>query len=49
MPSGVIGDMSVTENAIAESYRKPPFFRRGFLDWPGGARASRSRSSPTTT
>jgi simple sugar transport system ATP-binding protein len=30
---GTIGDMSVTENVIAERYRSPRFSRRGFLDW----------------
>jgi simple sugar transport system ATP-binding protein len=30
---GTIGDMSVTENAILESYRSTRFCRRGFLDW----------------
>ncbi len=30
---GAIGDMSVTENAILESYRGPAFTRRGLLDW----------------
>src|SRR5690606_6783918 len=30
---GTIGDMSVTENVIAEQYRSPRFSRRGFLDW----------------
>ena len=30
---GTIGDMSVTENVIAEAYRTPRFSRRGFLDW----------------
>jgi ABC-type uncharacterized transport system ATPase subunit len=34
---GTIGDMSVTENVIAERYRSPQFSRRGFLDW-GAAR-----------
>ena len=36
--AGVIADMSVTENAIAEIHRNPPFFRHGFLDWPGARR-----------
>ncbi|MBX3567763.1 MAG: ABC transporter ATP-binding protein [Rhizobiaceae bacterium] len=31
---GTIGDMSVTENVILESYRGRRFCRRGFLDWP---------------
>jgi ABC-type uncharacterized transport system ATPase subunit len=30
---GMIGDMSVTENLISESYRSPRFSRMGFLDW----------------
>jgi general nucleoside transport system ATP-binding protein len=30
---GTIGDMSVTENVVAERYRTPRFSRRGFLDW----------------
>jgi ABC-type uncharacterized transport system ATPase subunit len=30
---GTIGDMSVTENVIAEQYRAPRFSSRGFLDW----------------
>ena len=30
---GTIGDMSVTENVIAERYRSSRFSRRGFLDW----------------
>ncbi|UUP15670.1 ABC transporter ATP-binding protein [Nitratireductor thuwali] len=30
---GTIGDMSVTENVIAERYRDRPFSRRGFIDW----------------
>ncbi len=30
---GTIGDMSVTENVIAERYRTPRFSRHGFLDW----------------
>ncbi len=30
---GVIGDMSVTENAISETYRSPRFQRLGFLNW----------------
>lgn len=35
---GTIGDMSVTENVIAERYGTPRFSRCGFLDW----RAARS-------
>jgi general nucleoside transport system ATP-binding protein len=34
---GTIGDMSVTENVIAERYRTERFSRFGFLDW-GAAR-----------
>ena len=30
---GTIGDMSVTENVIAEGYGGPRFSRRGFLNW----------------
>ncbi|MGE0239399.1 MAG: ABC transporter ATP-binding protein [Parvibaculaceae bacterium] len=30
---GLIADMSVTENVIAELYREERFNRRGFLDW----------------
>lgn len=30
---GSIGDMSVTENVIAERYRSERFSRRGFMDW----------------
>jgi general nucleoside transport system ATP-binding protein len=30
---GLIADMSVTENVIAELYREPRFNARGFLDW----------------
>src|SRR5262245_33818661 len=30
---GLIADMSVTENVIAELYREDRFNRRGFLDW----------------
>jgi len=30
---GTIGDMSVTENVIAERYRSPRFSRHGLLDW----------------
>jgi simple sugar transport system ATP-binding protein len=36
--AGAIVDMSVAENAVAEVHRKPQFFRRGFLDWPGAHR-----------
>ena len=31
--TGMIGDMSVTENVISEAYRSPRFSRMGFLDW----------------
>ncbi len=30
---GTIGDMTVTENMILESYRSPRFCRHGLLDW----------------
>ena len=30
---GLIGDMSIAENVIAERYYSPEFCRRGFLDW----------------
>jgi ABC-type uncharacterized transport system ATPase subunit len=30
---GTIGDMTVAENLILESYRSPRFCHRGFLDW----------------
>jgi ABC-type uncharacterized transport system ATPase subunit len=30
---GLIGDMSVTENVISETYRAPPFAKRGLIDW----------------
>jgi simple sugar transport system ATP-binding protein len=30
---GLIGEMSVAENLIAERYRAPPFTRHGLLDW----------------
>jgi simple sugar transport system ATP-binding protein len=30
---GLVADMSVTENVIAEIYREPRFNKRGFLDW----------------
>ncbi|MDI6025492.1 ABC transporter ATP-binding protein [Corticibacterium sp. UT-5YL-CI-8] len=30
---GTIGDMSITENVIAESYDTPRFSRYGFIDW----------------
>ena len=34
---GLIGDMSVTENAVGECYRRPALSRRGLIDW-GAAR-----------
>jgi simple sugar transport system ATP-binding protein len=34
---GLIGDMSVTENAVGENYRQPALSRRGLIDW-GAAR-----------
>jgi ABC-type uncharacterized transport system ATPase subunit len=30
---GLIGDMSITENMIAENYRRAPFSRRHLIDW----------------
>ncbi len=30
---GLVGDMSVTENVISESYRSKRFSRGGFIDW----------------
>lgn len=30
---GLIADMSITENMIAETYRRPPFSRRHLIDW----------------
>jgi simple sugar transport system ATP-binding protein len=35
---GLIGDMSVAENAIAESHRQPAFCRRGLIDWAAARR-----------
>ena len=35
---GSIGDMSVTENVIAERYRSPRFSRMGFLNWKASRR-----------
>ncbi|WP_269930988.1 ABC transporter ATP-binding protein [Aminobacter sp. HY435] len=35
---GTIGDMSVTENVIAERYRSERFSRMGFLDWKAARR-----------
>jgi simple sugar transport system ATP-binding protein len=34
---GLIGDMSVTENAVGECYRQPALSRRGLINW-GAAR-----------
>ncbi len=31
---GLVGDMSVMENVIAERYRAAPFSKRGLIDWP---------------
>jgi simple sugar transport system ATP-binding protein len=30
---GMIGDMTVAENVVSESYRSPAFARHGFVDW----------------
>ena len=38
---GLIADMSVTENVIAERYREPPFSQRGLIDWRGCASSPR--------
>ncbi|MEP3438265.1 MAG: ABC transporter ATP-binding protein [Hoeflea sp.] len=35
--TGMIGDMSVSENVISEAYRSPRFSRLGFLDWAAAA------------
>jgi general nucleoside transport system ATP-binding protein len=35
--TGMIGDMSVTENIISERYRSTRFSRLGFLDWKAAA------------
>lgn len=35
--AGAIAAMSLTENAVLEAYRAPPFSRRGWMDW-GAAR-----------
>jgi simple sugar transport system ATP-binding protein len=35
---GLIGDMSVTENAIAENCRKPPLLSHGLIDWTAARR-----------
>lgn len=35
--TGMIGDMSVAENVISETYRSPRFSRFGFLDWKAAA------------
>ncbi|MGH6875523.1 MAG: ATP-binding cassette domain-containing protein, partial [Aestuariivirgaceae bacterium] len=37
---GLIADMSVAENVIAERYSEPPFSRRGLLDWDAARRFS---------
>ncbi|CAN5343353.1 ABC transporter ATP-binding protein [soil metagenome] len=37
---GLIADMSVTENVIAEQYRTARFSRYGFLDWEEAARVT---------
>ncbi|MEN0000138.1 MAG: ABC transporter ATP-binding protein [Pseudomonadota bacterium] len=39
--TGMIGDMSVTENVISETYRSPRFSRLGFLDWRAAERFAR--------
>ncbi|QYX57887.1 ABC transporter ATP-binding protein [Roseovarius sp. SCSIO 43702] len=31
--TGTIADFSLTENAVLEGYAKPPFSRRGWMDW----------------
>ncbi len=31
--TGTIADFTLTENAILENYLKPPFSRRGWMDW----------------
>ncbi|MGE0163272.1 MAG: ABC transporter ATP-binding protein [Dongiaceae bacterium] len=36
--AGLIGDMTVAENAVAESYRRPGFCRRGLIDWAAARR-----------
>jgi simple sugar transport system ATP-binding protein len=36
--AGLIADMSVTENAIGEVYRRPAFARRGLIDWAAARR-----------
>lgn len=35
--TGMIGDMSVSENVISEAYRSPRFSRMGYLDWAAAA------------
>jgi simple sugar transport system ATP-binding protein len=39
---GAIASMTLTENAVLEAYRHPPFSRRGWMDWPA-ARAFAAR------
>jgi len=39
--SGTIADLSITENAILEGFDRPPFARRGWLDW----RAARAHAA----
>ncbi|MCX7889321.1 MAG: ABC transporter ATP-binding protein [Rhodobacteraceae bacterium] len=31
--AGAVGDFTLTENAVLEAYRDPPFSRRGWMDW----------------
>lgn len=40
--TGMIGDMSVTENVISETYRSSRFSRFGFLDWIAAEQFARS-------
>jgi simple sugar transport system ATP-binding protein len=35
---GLVGDMTVTENAISEAYRSATFSRFGLIDWPAARR-----------
>jgi simple sugar transport system ATP-binding protein len=39
---GLVADMSVDENLIAEGYRSPPFTRRGFINWKAAADFARA-------